>query len=57
MCIHDVMSAAISGHCAYKVAIMSLKVNGEKGFSWIIGLFGVFPVILHAAVVFNIESL
>ena len=39
MGIYDVMSAAASGHCAYKVAILSLKVNGEKGFSWINSLF------------------
>ena len=45
MGIHDVMSTAISGHCAYKVAIMSLRVNGEKGFYRINGLFWVFSVI------------
>ena len=32
MGIHDVTSADVSGCCAYKVAILSLKVNGEKGF-------------------------
>ena len=39
MGIHDVTSTAISGCCAYKVAIMSLKVNGEKGFYRINSLF------------------
>ena len=45
MGIHDVTSAAVSGHCVYKVAILSLKVNGEKGFYRINSLFWVFSVI------------
>ena len=45
MGIYDVTSADVSGRCAYKVAIMSLKVNGEKGFCRINSLFWVFSVI------------
>ena len=58
MGIHDVMSIAISGCCAYKVAIMSLKVNGEKGFYRINSLFWVFFCkSLQAVGIFSIESL
>ena len=54
MGIHDVMSTAISGCCAYKVAIMSLKVNGEKGFYRINSLFWVFSVNLFKRLEFSV---
>ena len=57
MGIYDVTSVAASGHCAYKVAILSLRVNGEKGVSWINSLFWVFSVISSCGCCFNIESL
>ena len=42
MGIYDVTSAAASGCCAYNIAILSLRVNGEKGFFWINNIFWVF---------------
>ena len=54
MGIHDVMSTAISGCCAYKVAIMSLKVNDEKGFYRINSLFWVFSVNLFKRLNFSV---